>query len=225
MKTGNEMDRLRAARPAPPPPTHDHDARFAQTIAEPGDPRLSSPTATAKRRSARRWATRPRILAGGSLGLAGVAAGLVIVFSGSSAPPAFAVTQEADGSLLVHLYYSSAWPLTIADQQLKAGGVPGQITWSEWHGPAPAPGPITCANDVPGARQVKMLLGNDGTLVVPAGQQGAGSWHLVNCFLYPTKGSPGIYTSTGPTSTVGGSTSTTSGPVATTNGASTNGAG
>ena len=224
MKNNNVMDRLRAARPAPPPPAHDHEARFAQTVAEPGDPRLASPTTTTKTRSARRWTTRPRILAGGSLGLAGITAGLVLAFSGSTAPPAFAITQEPDGSLLVHLYDASARPLPILVRQLNAGGIPAQISFGVWHGPAPVPGPITCSNDVPGARQVEMLVGSDGTYVVPAGQQGAGSWHLVNCIVFPAKGSTNTYTFTGPTRTVGGSTSTTSGPAVTTGGASTNGA-
>lgn len=227
MKNDNAMDRLRAARPAPPPPADDHDARFAQTVAEPGDPRLASPTATAKTRSARRWTTRPRILAGGSLGLAGVAAGLVFAFSGSTAPPAFAVTQNADGSLLVHLYRFSPAQLQILTQQLNAGGIPGQISFGTWHGAAPVPGPITCSNDVPGAQQVKMLLGSDGTYVVPAGQQGAGSWHLVECLVFPAKGATNTYTFTGPTTTTGGpsTTATTGGPTATTGGPSTNGAG
>lgn len=218
MKNNNEMDRLRAARPAPPPTTHDHEARFAQTMAEPGDPRLSGPTTTAKTRSTRRWTTRPRLLAGGSLGLAGITAGLVLAFSGSTASPAFAVTQNADGSLLVHLYYSSARPLPILVRQLNAGGIHAQISFGTWHGPAPVPGPITCSNDVPGAQQVKMLLGSDGTYVVPAGQQGAGTWHLVECIVFPAKGATNTYTFTGPVSTTGG-------PTVTTGETATNGAG
>ncbi len=123
MRNDNVMDRLRAARPPAPPPAHDHDALFAQTVAEPGDPRLGSPTPTAKTRSARRWTTRPRILAGGSLGLVAVAAGVVLAFSGSTAPPAFAITTSGDGSLLVHLYHVSG--MEAAVQQLDADAFPG----------------------------------------------------------------------------------------------------
>jgi hypothetical protein len=212
MKNDHEMDRLRAARPAAPPPTHDHEARFAQTIAEPGDPRLASSTTTGKARSARRWASRPRILAGGSLGLAGVAAGLVLAFSGSTAAPAFAVTQNADGSLLVHLNYL-ALSQGAAQQQINAADIPGQISFGTSRGPAPVPGPITCSNDVPGAQQVEMLLGSDGTYVVPAGQQGAGSWHLVECIVVPAEGATTV-----PVSTTGG-------PTVTTGETATNGAG
>ena len=225
MKNDNEMDRLRAARPAAPPPTRDHEARFVQTIAEPGDPRLASPTTTGKTRSARRWVSRPRILAGGSLGLAGVAAGLVLAFSGSTASPAFAVTQNSNGSLLVHLYRFSPAQLQVLTQQLNAGGIPGQISFGTWHGPAPVPGPITCSNDVPGAQQVQMLLGSGGTYVVPAGQQGAGSWHLVECIVVPAKGATNTYTFTGPNVTIGGPTDTTGGPTDTTGETATNGAG
>ena len=48
-------------------------------------------------RSDRRVRARPRVLAGGSLGLAGVGAALTLVLtSGAAAPPAFAVTREPD---------------------------------------------------------------------------------------------------------------------------------
>jgi hypothetical protein len=46
---------------------------------------------------------RPRILAGSTLGLAGVGAALLLALSGSAASPAFAITKKSDGSVLVKL--------------------------------------------------------------------------------------------------------------------------
>ena len=222
MKHHNEMDLLRAARPAPPPPADDLDARFAQIVAEPGDPRLTSTATIQSARSARRWTARPRIVAGGSLGLAGVATGLVLAFSGSTAPPAFAITHNADGSLLVHLYHLSAVPAV--EQQINAidsfrdvheSIVPaaratrigqGTLTIATQRGPATVPGPITCSTEGLG-QQVEMLLGSDGTDVVPAGVRGAGPWHLAFCSITPPRplSNPGTTTgsTTGDTSTNG----------------------
>ena len=70
MKDDRVLGRLRAARPAVAEPGH-HDALFARIVAEPGDPRvLGAP-------GERSW-TRPRsrVLAGGTLGLAAVVAGM-----------------------------------------------------------------------------------------------------------------------------------------------------
>jgi hypothetical protein len=186
MKNDDEMDRLRAARPAARPPADDHHAaRFAQMVAEPGDPRLANPTTAGKARSARRWTARPRIAAGGSLGLAGVVTGLVLAFSGSTAPPAFAITHDADGSLLVHLYHVS--DLQAAEQQIDAMNIQGTLVVGKARGPATVPGPITCSTADPG-QQVEMLLGSDGTDVVPAGTPGAGPWHLGLCSIAPGNG-------------------------------------
>ncbi len=214
MRNDNVMDRLRAARPAPPPPADDHDARFAKTIAEPGDPRLADPTTIGKARPARRWITRPRILAGGSLGLAGLAAGLVLAFSGSTAPPAFAITQNSDGSLLVHLYHVSDGEA--ARLQIHTMGISrffffyilierSSGTLDRIRGPATVPGPITCQTGDPG-QHVEMLLGSDGTDVVPAGRRGAGPWHLIECTIYADNGASNTGTTTGST---GASTVTT----------------
>jgi hypothetical protein len=202
MKNDNEMDRLRAARPAVLPPAGDHAARLAQTVAEPGDPRLADPTTTGKARSARRWTARPHIAAGGSLGLAAVVTGLVLAFSGSNAPPAFAITHNANGSLLVHLYHVSA--LQAAEQQIDAMNIQGTLVVGEARGPATVPGPIMCSTADQG-QQVEMLLGSDGTDVVPAGAQGAGPWHLGLCSIAPGNGG----SSTGNTSSTGSNTTNT----------------
>jgi len=183
MKNDNEMDRLRAARPAPPPPADDHDAQFAQIVAGPGDPRLASPTTTGKTHSARRWMTRPRIIAGGSLGLVGVAAGLVFAFSGSTAPPAFAITRNADGSVLVHLYRLGRGHA--ATLELNTEGIPGYLNYGVWHGPAPVPGPFKCdTTPWDQGKQIEILLGRDGTWVAPDGR----AWHVVDCGVFPNSG-------------------------------------
>jgi hypothetical protein len=212
MKTSNEMDRLRAARPAAPPPVTDHAARFAQTIAEPGDPRLTSSATIESARSARRWKARPRIVAGGSLGLAAVAAGLVLSFSGSTAPPAFAITKNGDGSVLVHLYHVSAVPAV--EQQLNAMGFQGMLDIGILRGPATIPGPIKCSTEDQG-QQVEMLLGSDGTDVVPAGVRGAGPWHLAQCSITPdgsnTVHPPTAQSETSTTTSLTGSNTVTTG--------------
>lgn len=51
--------------------------------------------------SARRRRARPRILAGTTLAVAGLAAALVLVLSAASSPPAFALTRNHDGSISV----------------------------------------------------------------------------------------------------------------------------
>lgn len=202
MKTNNEMDRLRAARPAAPPPANDPDARFAQTVAAPGDPRLAAPATIGKAHLARRRTTRPRIIAGSSVGLAGVAAGLVLAFSGSTAPPAFAITQKDDGSLLVHLYHVSA--LKAAEQQINAMHIQGTLVVGIEPGPATVRGPIKCSTGDQG-QQVEMLLGSDGTDVVPAGTRGAGPWHLGLCSIAPGNGG----SNTGTTGSTGSNTGNT----------------
>jgi hypothetical protein len=232
MKNDNEMDRLRVARPAPPPPGDDHDARFAQIVAGPGDPRLASPMTIEKAHSVRRWMTRPRIIAGGSLGLVGVAAGLVFAFSGSTAPPAFAITRNADGTVVVHLYRLETGHA--ATLELNAEGIPGILNYGVWHGPAPVPGPYKCfATPWDQGQQIEILLGRDGTYVAPAGTQGAGPWHVVACGVFPNSGGSSAGTTTGSTGAstdTTGDTSTnvtTGGPstTVTTGGPSTNGAG
>lgn len=221
MKNDNVMDRLRAARPAPPPPADDHDARFAQIVAEPGDPRLASPMTIGKAHSVRRWMTRPRIIAGGSLGLVGVAAGLVFAFSGSTAPPAFAITRNADGSVVVHLYRLGLESGHVATLKLNAEGIPGILNYGVWHGPAPVPGPFKCSTTPwDQGKQIEMLLGSDGTYVAPGG----GAWHVVDCGVFPDSGGSNTGTTTGSTGASTDTTGNTSTNV-TTGDTSTNGAG
>ena len=60
--------------------------------------------------SARRRRARPRILAGTTLALAGLAAALTLVFTAASSPPAFAVTRNHDGTVSVKIMRLSGLP-------------------------------------------------------------------------------------------------------------------
>jgi hypothetical protein len=83
----------------------------------------------ARRESRARFLRRPRVLAGGSLGLVGIGAGLLLALSagGAAAPTqAFAITQHSDGSVLVQL--NGQEDLGQANQKLAAMGINEQIT-------------------------------------------------------------------------------------------------
>jgi hypothetical protein len=131
---------------------------------------------------------RPRVLAGSSLGLAGVGAALVLVLSagGATAPPAFAVTRQDNGSVLVKLNYQTNQNLPQVNAKLAAMGTGESITIDNTTGAATVSGPVTCT-PAPGVSgpQVKVLEGSDGTQVIGAGQSagntGEGTFHLVRC--------------------------------------------
>lgn len=135
----------------------------------------------------RRTRRLPRVFAGGTLGLAGVGAALVLALGGSAAPPAFAVTRQHDGSVLVTVNVSEStqpWVLG-ADRKLAAMGIDEQIMISTEPGAATVSGPVSCTPmtgvDTPQGPPVKVLLGTDGTQVIPAGTTGAGTVHLSGC--------------------------------------------
>jgi hypothetical protein len=70
---------------------------------------------------------RPRLLAGSSLGLAGIGATVLVALSGAAATsPAFAITRHDDGSVLVQL--SRQEDIGQANQKLAAMGINEQIT-------------------------------------------------------------------------------------------------
>jgi hypothetical protein len=149
---------------------------------------------------------RPRLLAGSTLGLAGVGAALVLILSagGAAAPPALAVARESDGSVLVTVntdQTTQPWAEG-ADQKLASMGIHEAIDGIETApGPATSSAPVSCTpgtgNDhltpsgrlraIPGSPSgppVKVLLGSDGTDLIPAGTTGAGTVHLVSCTYY-----------------------------------------
>ncbi|MFZ0387752.1 MAG: hypothetical protein WAL22_18960 [Solirubrobacteraceae bacterium] len=92
------------------------------------------------------WARRrrPRLLAGSSLGLAGIGAAVVFGLSGTAATtPAFAITRHDDGSVLVQL--NSQEDIAQANQKLVAMGINEQITLYSNATPTAATTPEDCA--------------------------------------------------------------------------------
>jgi hypothetical protein len=135
---------------------------------------------------------RPRVLAGSTLGLAGVGAALLLALSGSAAPPAFAITKEGDGSVLVTLNYQQNENLPQVNRKLTAMGTHEQITIYMAPGAAAVSGAVTCTPG-PGAglprTPVKVLVGTDGTEVISSGQSAGntaeGTFHLARCTVAP----------------------------------------
>ena len=140
---------------------------------------------------------RPRVLAGSTLALAGVGTALVLALSGSEAPPAFAITKEGDGSVLVKLNYQQDENLPQVNRKLTAMGTHEQITIYMATGAAPLSGPVTCTPATgasgPSGPPVKVLVGKNGTEVIGSGQSAGntaeGSFHLDHCVVTSDTGS------------------------------------
>jgi hypothetical protein len=137
---------------------------------------------------------RPRVLAGGTLGLAGVGTALAIVLGAASAPAAYAVTTNGNGSVLVTINRESALPQ--ANAKLAAMGIHEGVTIYMASGAASVSGPVTCT-PAPGANisgpPLMVLVGKDGTEVISPGQTGGntgvGTWHLNRCVVTGDAGS------------------------------------
>jgi hypothetical protein len=142
---------------------------------------------------------RPRVLAGSTLGLAGVAAALLLALGGSAAPPAFAVTRQHDGSVLVKVNVSETTQPWVqgADHKLAAMGIDEQIMVATQPGAATTDGAVSCTAlggaNTPAGPRVNVLLGQGGTGVIPSGNTGAGIVHLSGCVYYKsvTRGGSG----------------------------------
>jgi hypothetical protein len=72
-----------------------------------------------------RRASRPRLLAGTTVGLAAMATAAALLFGASTSPPAFAVTRNPDGTVTVNLMHASG--IAAANKKLAAMGVRAQI--------------------------------------------------------------------------------------------------
>jgi hypothetical protein len=144
-----------------------------------------------RRRPTRSAMARPRMLAGSTLGLAGIGAGLVLALSGSTAAPAFAVTRHDDGSVLVNIDRNTDLPQ--ANAKLTSMGIGEQVTIYMASGPATTSGAVACTPG-PGTGApnppVKVLVGKDGTETIAPGQSagntGEGTYHLARCTVAPT---------------------------------------
>jgi hypothetical protein len=137
---------------------------------------------------------RPRVLAGSTLGLAGVGTALTVALSAASTTPAYAITTNSDGSVLVTINQKTALPQ--ANAKLTAMGIHEQVTIYMVTGPAAVSGPVNCTPK-PGAHlsgpPLKVLVGKDGTEVIDPGttgdNTGVGTWHLDHCVTTGEAGS------------------------------------
>jgi hypothetical protein len=137
---------------------------------------------------------RPRVLAGSTLGLAGVGAAVVLALGATSSPPAYAITTNDDSSVLVTINENSALPQ--ANAKLTAMGIHEQVTIYMATGAAAVSGPVSCT-PAPGANvsgpPLKVLVGKDGTEVIgssqSAGNTGEGTYHLDRCVVTGDSGS------------------------------------
>ena len=134
---------------------------------------------------------RPRVLAGSTLALAGVGAALTLGLAATGSTPAFAVTKNGDGSVLVTINQLRSLP--DANRKLTEMGIHEQMTIDMAPGAAAVSGPVTCTpapgvSNLPGP-PVKVLVGTDGTEVIDSGNTGAGTWHLAACHLTGDTGS------------------------------------
>jgi hypothetical protein len=142
-----------------------------------------------------RWTgLRPRWLAGGTLGLAGVGAALVLILGASTAtPPAFAVTRQPDGSVLVtvNVDQSTSW-VGPADRKLAAIGIDEQILLSHENGAPPVNGLVNCTPlggaSTPSGPPVKVLFTRQGTPASSAGNTGAGNTRVSGCVYFTNPG-------------------------------------
>ncbi|HVV20579.1 MAG TPA: hypothetical protein VHF06_14175 [Pseudonocardiaceae bacterium] len=130
---------------------------------------------------------RPRVLAGGTLGLAAVGTAIALAMGALSGTPAYAVTTTSDGGVLVTINQDSALP--DANAKLATMGIHKVIGIDMAAGPAPVSGPVTCT-PAPGEPRlsgppVMVLVGKNGTEVIEPGttgdNTGVGTWHLAAC--------------------------------------------
>jgi hypothetical protein len=183
------------------PPLPPSLERFGDELNRAAYRELSIPSGSIRARVRR---PRPRLLAGSTLGLAGVGAALVLALGGSAAPPAFAITRSGDGSVLVKLNYTSDQNLPQVNRKLAKMGTHEQITIYMAPGAATVSGPVTCS-PAPGASgpSVKVLVGTNGTEIIGEGQSAGntaeGSFHLDHCTTTGDTGSA----NTGNTGTAG----------------------
>ena len=129
---------------------------------------------------------RPRVIAGSTLGLAGVGTALVLALGAAGSSPAYAITTNGDGSVLVKINEHSALPQ--ANAKLTAMGIHEQIAIEMSPGAAATSGPVNCVPrgaNVSGP-PVKALVGTNGTEEISSGNTGAGTWHMAACHLYST---------------------------------------
>jgi hypothetical protein len=122
--------------------------RFGDHLDRAAHRELATPSETVRERVRR---PRPRLFAGGTLGLAGVGAAVLLALGGSAATaPAYAITQKDNGTVLVKFNFGRHSDFVHADQQLTAK-YHEEILVSTAPGPATVKGPLNCVvTRVPG---------------------------------------------------------------------------
>ena len=134
------------------------------------------------------------------MGLAGIGAAVLFALSGTAATsPAYAITQNGDGTVLLKINFGGRNTLWAADRKLMdryhevanfytAAPSSDPSSGDLAPGPSTNPAPIACTpigDPKPSGPQVKILIGKDNTLVVPSGNTGGGgTMHLVSCQSY-----------------------------------------
>jgi len=136
---------------------------------------------------------RVPVIAGSTLGLAGVGAALLLALGGTAATtPAFAITKDANG-VLVRLNYTSDQNLPQVDAKLASMGIHERVGIQMAPGAATVSGPVTCSQGPGAGTPVRVLVGANGTETIAAGQSAGntaeGSFHLVSCFTSSDTGS------------------------------------
>ena len=127
---------------------------------------------------------RPRVVAGSTLGLAGVGVAVVLTLGAASSPPAYAVTTNSDGSVTVQINEETDLPQ--ANAKLLSMGTGEQVTIYMARGAATVSGAVACTpQSGETGPPVKVLVGKDGTEVIAPGQSadntGEGTFHLDRC--------------------------------------------
>ena len=114
-------------------------------------------------RDKRRLRAHPRLLAGTSLGVAGAGAALALALTAASSPPAFAVTQNRDGTYSVAVRYMSAIPAAnrrLSGMRLRVALVQVQAECKTSWTVAPPPTPTKAADDKRSRERIQQALGN-----------------------------------------------------------------
>jgi hypothetical protein len=157
--------------------------------------------ATVARRPGRARRTRPRLLAGVSVGVAVSATAVTLLLSSAaSPPPAFAVTRLHDGSVSVKINRTSS--IADVNRQLAAMGIERIDKRAMAASDALSSIP-SCSSIPPGWKGEWVQVGEPtaygtGTTVFWSGNFAPGTWHLVFCAAV----NPG-YTGSGNTGTTG----------------------
>lgn len=132
---------------------------------------------------------RTQVLAGSTLALAGAGTALALTLTATGSTPAFAVTTDANGSVLVSI--SQEENIVQANAKLTAMGIHEQFDIYMASGPATVKGAVDCQPE-PGVSgpPLKVLLDKDGTEVIEPGttgdNTGVGTWHIASCKTFKT---------------------------------------